>query len=400
MKILFPHWKSFGAEDITQAFAALGHDVVPYENEPKNYRIDPKYKSELKSFIRLKKIDLVFTSNYFPVISDACRDADIKYISWCYDSPLILTYSNTIFNKCNRVFIFDSQMVCDLRGAGVKNVWYMPLAVNAKRLEKMKATPEQRKIVEADVSFVGSMYTEKHTLYDRMDKLDEHTRGYLEGVMASQRLVYGCSFIEEALTPDVIKKMQEAMPLETHKDGFETLAYTYAQYFLYRKISQTERTEIISEISSLLSKTDIRDGTSKRPAMPFKLYTPSPTPFLADAQNMGTVHYMDEMPLVFQNSRINLNITLRSIKNGIPLRAMDIMGAGGFLLTNWQNDFGSHFVDGEDFVSFSDKHDLCDKIEYYLSHEEERKKIAQNGCRKTRACHTYEKRLSQMLELA
>ena len=52
------------------------------------------------------------------------------------------------------------------------------------------------------------------------------------------------------------------------------------------------------------------------------------------------------MPLVFQNSKINLNITLRSIKNGIPLRAIDIMGAGGFLLTNYQNDFGLHFTDG------------------------------------------------------
>ena len=69
---------------------------------------------------------------------------------------------------------------------------------------------------------------------------------------------------------------------------------------------------------------------------------------------MGEVHYMYEMPLVFKCSKINLNITLRSIRNGIPLRAMDIMGAGGFLLTNHQNDFAMHFVDGEDYVLFGD----------------------------------------------
>ncbi|HBA98100.1 MAG TPA: hypothetical protein DCZ23_08325, partial [Lachnospiraceae bacterium] len=191
MRILFPHWKSFGAEDITEAFEKLGHTVIQYEKEPKNYRIDPKYKSALKKYIHSENIGLVFTSNYFPVISDACNDAGIIYISWCYDSPLVLTYSKTIFNPCNRIFIFDSQMAAGLKELGAQNVYYMPMAVNAERLSKMSATPEQKKIVEADISFTGSLYTEKHTLYDRMTKLDGYTRGYLEGVMASQMLVYG-----------------------------------------------------------------------------------------------------------------------------------------------------------------------------------------------------------------
>lgn len=394
MKILFPHWKSFGVEDITEAFEKLGYTVIQYEHEPGNYRIDPKYKSRLKKYIRSERIDLVFTSNYFPVVSDACNDAGIIYLSWCYDSPLVLTLSKTIFNPCNRVFIFDSQMVQELQMLGVQNVYYMPMAVNAKRLSRLAATSEQKKVIEADVSFVGSLYTEKHTLYDRMTKLDEHTRGYLEGVMASQKLVYGYSFIEETLTPGIIEKMQEAMPLETNPDGLETVAYTYANYFLCRKMTQTERTEILSELSHVLP--NITTSTGKT-AMPLKLYTPEPTPFLPNVQNMGTIHYMHEMPLVFQNSKINLNITLRSIKSGIPLRAMDVMGAGGFLLTNYQNDFNMHFTDGEDYVSFSSKDDLYYKIEYYLTHEDERKAIAENGCKKVRTEHTYEQRLAEMI---
>lgn len=395
MKILFPHWKSFGVEDITEAFEKLGHTVVQYENEPANYRIDPKYKSAFKKYIRSENIELVFTSNYFPVISDACNDTGIIYISWCYDSPLVLTYSKTIFNPCNRIFIFDSQMASEIKALGAQNVYYMPMAVNAERLSKMSATPEQKKIIEADVSFVGSLYTEKHTLYDRMTKLDAHTRGYLEGVMASQMLVYGYSFIENTLTPQIIKKMQEAMPLETTPGGMETVAYTYANYFLCRKMTQTERTEILDELSKLLLHITTSDG---RAAIPLKLYTPAPTPFLSDVQNMGTIHYMYEMPLVFQNSKINLNITLRSIKSGIPLRAMDIMGAGGFLLTNYQDDFNLHFTDGEDFVSYSSREDLYTKIVYFLTHENERKEIAANGCKKVRANHTYEKSLAAMLE--
>ena len=59
-------------------------------------------------------------------------------------------------------------MVYDLNALGADNVYYMPMAVNEKRLASMSATAAQREIVKADVSFVGSLYTEKHTLYDRM----------------------------------------------------------------------------------------------------------------------------------------------------------------------------------------------------------------------------------------
>ena len=45
MNILFPTWKSFGVEDIKETFEELGHKVSLYEREPKNYRIDPRYKS-------------------------------------------------------------------------------------------------------------------------------------------------------------------------------------------------------------------------------------------------------------------------------------------------------------------------------------------------------------------
>ena len=125
----------------------MGHKVSLYEREPKNYRIDPRYKSEIKKYIKENDIDAVFTSNYYPVISDGCNDLKIPYLSWCYDSPLILTYSKSVFNEVNRIFIFDSLMVQELRNLGVKNVWYMPMVVNEKRLADLSISPQDRKIV-------------------------------------------------------------------------------------------------------------------------------------------------------------------------------------------------------------------------------------------------------------
>ena len=108
--------------------------------------------------------------------------------------------------------------------------------------------------------------------------------------------------------------------------------------------------------------------------------------------------YCDEMPNVFRRSRINLNITLRGMKSGIPLRAFDIMGCGGFLLSNFQADFLDFFVPGEDFVYYESKEDLLQKIDYYLDHEEERQAIAKNGHDKVAEGHTYRHRIREMFD--
>ena len=115
-------------------------------------------------------------------------------------------------------------------------------------------------------------------------------------------------------------------------------------------------------------------------------------------RNHGSVDSYSEMPLVFKQSKINLNITLRSIQNAIPLRAFDIMGAGGFLLTNFQAEFLDFFVPGEDFIYYEDKEDLLKKIDYYLIHEDERAAIAKNGHDKVAAARTYRHRVKEMLD--
>lgn len=127
------------------------------------------------------------------------------------------------------------------------------------------------------------------------------------------------------------------------------------------------------------------------------LYTPDQTLKLPNCTNHGSVDYYDFAPYVFKKAKINLNISLRSILSGIPLRAFDIMGAGGFLLTNYQEDFLDFFVPGEDFVFYESKTDLLDKIGYYLDHEAERAQIAENGLRKISADHTYVNRINEIL---
>lgn len=94
MNILFPTWKSFGVEDIKETFEELGHKVSLYEREPKNYRIDPRYKSEIKKYIKENDIDAVFTSNYYPVISVAAMTLRYRIFHGVMTARLYLHIQN------------------------------------------------------------------------------------------------------------------------------------------------------------------------------------------------------------------------------------------------------------------------------------------------------------------
>ena len=102
---------------------------------------------------------------------------------------------------------------------------------------------------------------------------------------------------------------------------------------------------------------------------------------------------------VIPENKINLNFTIRNIRSGLPLRIWDILGAGGFLITNYQPEIEMYFKNGEDLVFFTEKDDLREKVSYYLTHEEERKRIAMNGQRKVRKLHGYQQRFDEMKKI-
>ena len=79
---------------------------------------------------------------------------------------------------------------------------------------------------------------------------------------------------------------------------------------------------------------------------------------------------------------------------------MDIMGAVGFLLTNYQADFLEYFTPDNDFVYYESIDDLIRKCDYYIKHEDERKAIALNGYNKVKEFHNYKVRLNDIFKIA
>ena len=104
-----------------------------------------------------------------------------------------------------------------------------------------------------------------------------------------------------------------------------------------------------------------------------------------------------KVPKVFHLSKINLNMTIKSIQSGLPLRILDIMGCGGFLMTNYQAELTDYFEIGRDLEAYSSLEELVEKCAFYLEHDDIRQEIAHNGYEKIKQHHTYPHRIAEML---
>ena len=70
-----------------------------------------------------------------------------------------------------------------------------------------------------------------------------------------------------------------------------------------------------------------------------------------------------------------------SIINDINMRIFEIMSCGCFLLTNRIKNEGFYqmFEEDKHLVTYTNDKDLLEKVDYYLTHNEERERIAQAG---------------------
>ena len=78
-------------------------------------------------------------------------------------------------------------------------------------------------------------------------------------------------------------------------------------------------------------------------------------------------------------------------------RVFEAMALGSFLMCDAQKDIQALFRDGEHLVIYKDGRDLREKAVYYLSHPEERRRIAANGRQAVLAGHSYDHRVRALL---
>lgn len=388
--VLIFEWNSITHKESILAFESLGFECHTYKTPYKSWVYDEDFLDQVNRHLDFNSFDMVFSVNYFAMVAEACYTHDTPYVAWCYDSPTYIGDLRYLRYPTNHVFLFDSAETQDYIANGCTNVYYMPLAVNVERLDNIICTPEEIAKYQSSVSFVGALYDTKLTT--ALNYLTDYQKAYLNALVDNQLNQYGYDLFSTILTdkfmewisqPDFNKAIQSEW--EKDKPCSETPSPGSLGILLNKMVTNRERLLLITMFSNHWD---------------FRLYSNSTNEVFNNVIQCGTVEYYQEMPKAFKNSRINLNVTLRSIRTGIPQRCLDIMGSHGLLLTNYQKDFEEHFKDQENLLIYHSIEEAYEKAEFYLAHETERKRIENNGYETVRKYFNYPDVLKKMLHIS
>lgn len=388
MNILIYRYNSICEDAVIRGLKELGHTVYEVILEVENK--SPSGQEILDAVVmgmEKSNADIIFSINYYPALSEIARVYKLLYYSWIVDAPVLELYSKTIKNRCNRVFIFDSELYREISVYNPYNIFYLPLAADCDFYQNAirNASLSDVEKYTHNISFVGSLYTEKCP-YDKVKNLSPKISGYLHGIMKAQEKIYGYYFVEELLSDELVDefvKNYDGYYLAGEEDLL-TKKRTLAQFYIGNKITAMERVDTFKYLSEKF-EVDI--------------YTASDTKEIPKLKNHGTIMTHTQMPIVFNKSTINLNPTSKPIRSGIPLRIFDLLACEEFVLCNYQSDLLNEFLQGEELDIYSSIEELEEKIRYYLSHMDVCREIAHNGYEKVSKYHTYPLRLEQMFRL-
>ena len=378
--LLYDFLNSYIQPDLVFYLEKMGHKCnnVSYRKELDKYN-DDAFMTQMEKDVAVGSFDLVLTTNFWPVVSKVCKKHDLKYVSWFFDSPPNLPTAECMEYTCNKIYFFARADYETYKARGLDNVYYLPLAVNTERLSCVKTDYSK---YGADISFVGKLY--ESMLPALKSNMDEYQKGFLDAVVRVQLQLYGGYIIDDVVTEEFtegVRARYRSLSDKAIQVSQKELCWAVASH-----VTHLERISLLKILSGkhqmVLYTYNLSDELKK---------------ILENVDYRGAVNYLSEMPQVFRASKINLCPVLKANKSGIPLRALDIMGCGGFLLSSYQPELYEYFVDGQECVMYSSIEDAVAKTEFYLKNDAIRKEIAAAGLEKIKRDFKYEDRIETLL---
>jgi len=104
-----------------------------------------------------------------------------------------------------------------------------------------------------------------------------------------------------------------------------------------------------------------------------------------------------------QAAKINLAITSGIVAGAsqgdyVTMRTFQIPACRGFMLHERNPEVLELFTEGKEMACYATVEELAEKIDYYLAHPEERKAIAEAGCRRCVPAYSYDTRMQTILD--
>lgn len=374
------------AEDSIEGLVELGYQVESFDLPPLD-NLPQEVAGQLIEEINRISPDFIFTINnigFSPVFLEAVQKAEIPIVSWFADSPFFWVSEKVLKELAGQpyyLFICDKVYVQRVKELGLEKVFYLPLATNPRVFKQIELTAEEIEKYGCNISFVGD------SGYLFYKKFEELVKG---GFNAKDSEFY--AIIEEIVRiqsqnpllemKTILTQMEEVFrrPLSTGSPEDDR----WIQMWLETAAMSEYRRQLMEAVSDFGLYLYGDNGWEELVGNKVKF--------------MGWIDNRTDLPRLYNASRINLNISKPQAKSTLPLRAFDICGCGGFMLTDYRYDVATLFNRDEEVVVYNDKDDLRRKAEYYLTHPEERSEIAKRVQRRVFSEHTFKVRMEHLID--
>lgn len=386
MNILLHDFGSYIQPDLIAYLTEMGHHCKNLVYPRPNPAADDYFEKYVTAHLKAGAYDCVMSTNFHPLLAKVCYQCNIKYLAWSYDSPISKDHMEYYAHPTSYIFLFDGAEVNEFRNMGFHNVYHLPLAVNTKRLSAIPVTDADKKRFSCDVSFVGRLYQSK--LNNILSYQDDYIIGYINALTDAQFKLVGFPLLDDVIDDTLLARINDTLTKQGivyHSGEEEGINKAALSLCITNQITHNERIVLLRLLNRFCN---------------VHLYSDERIEQLAEVPFYGPVTYCIEMPKVFRLSKINLCPTARGIRSGLPLRMLDIIGAGGFLLSNAQPELADYFRPDIDIVCYSSIEDAIEKAGYYLSHEEERLRIQQNSYAIIKEKFSYPERIAAMFQTA
>ncbi len=331
--------------------------------------------------------DAILTMNHLGldregVLTNLLERLELPLISWFVDNPHLVVYNYPkIASEWLTLFTYDMDNIPSLNEAGYKHVHYMPLGTDLERFNPKNKEKFSHKDWISEVSFVGNSMRSKvvHRLAGanppRELKLEYKNiaNAYIKSPKHSVQ-----EFIKEdfsSLYPyfENLPSIEEQLAFETLITWEATRQYRFACFEKCLEFSPT----VVGDKGwhSALRGRNIK------------------------YKHFDALSYYDQLPYFYPLSTINFNSTSMQMKNAINQRIFDVPACGAFVLTDWRSQMDGLLESGKEIISYKDKEEIPDLIKFYLKNDTARNKIIEAGRKRVVAEHTWENRLSKMIEI-
>jgi SAM-dependent methyltransferase len=351
------------------ALEELGHRVTYFDHTQFE-----SYNQALKYFferIASKVIDYCLITSTSKVFYSYFQDAE-SYLFELIKAKLVFIHHDDISN----IFIWESDFrltlqawhrvkdrsihfcleysnFIDLKFLGFEQVYPIRHGSEFKRIN----SPQEYAYT---VSFVGHVVPELENSFNVLP--------YSHQLYADfwTRLVN----LDKKIKPSAISFSNQMRRLDNSRDFFEQKFFYIAAM---NPLSPCFRGELITRLIAKLDNINIDIFGGDPSYLQGYSYNR-----LIDHKNIKYHRCTDyfETKYIYANSKINLNITSLQFDDAIVNRVIDVGAVGGFILTDWKPGL-KNITSVYKEISYKTLDELNYKINYYLSHEEERLKIAE-----------------------